>query len=73
MLEPVGGLRAKVEEDAAGKCRWARSQVAEVLNDVPHAVVGLARLLGREVGAERVVLIGFESTQKLELTRDKQG
>ena len=45
------------------------SQVAEVLDDVPHAVVGLTRLLGREVGAERVVLLGFESTLRMKLTR----
>jgi len=36
-----------------------RSQEAEVLDCVPGAVVGLARLLGREMRAERVVLLGL--------------
>ena len=47
------------------------SQVAEVLSDVPDAVVLLASLLGREMGAKSVVLSGNESvyiTNKLRLS-----
>jgi len=38
-----------------------RSQVAEILNCVPDAVVGLAGDLGGEVGTERVVYFRVES------------
>lgn len=37
------------------------SQVAEVLSDVPDAVVLFAGLLGREMGAKSVVFSGDES------------
>ena len=42
-------------------CVSVFSHVAEVLDSVPDAVVGLARLLGAEVGAVRVVLARVES------------
>ncbi len=47
------------------------SQVAEVLCDVPDAIVLFAGLLGREMGAKSVVLSGDESvyiTNKLRLS-----
>ena len=42
-------------------CVSVFSHVAEVLDSVPDAVVDLARLLGAEVGAVRVVLARIES------------